>query len=194
MSVMNICRLEKSTWNSPYISLRQKCHPVPCGDLQSDFFKQMISDLFETLYFTPSGVGLAAPQVGIQLQVAVIDTKRDGKNPIVLINPTYEGIGEKNEKSRESCLSVPGVTGEVWRYEKVAVTSLSLDGSETTIEYAGFLAIAMQHEIDHLHGIVYVDKLVEGTTVQESNTFINRKANKIVDELYEKAGENNDEQ
>lgn len=194
MSVMSICKLEQSTWNSKDISLRQKCRELTNKDLRSEWLKSLLVDMFETLYATPSGVGLAAPQVGVQLRIAVIDIKRDAKKPIVLINPSYTGLGNEMIESTESCLSVPGVVGKVMRYEKIKLSYLSISGEIIEKECSGFEAKSFQHEIDHLDGIVYVDRLIDGTNVESADSHVHRKATNSVKYLYEKkAGLTNNE-
>lgn len=194
MSIMNICKLEKSTWDSKDISLRQQCRYLNDEDLSSSWLKPLLADMYETLYSTPSGVGLAAPQVGVQLRIAVIDIKRDTKKPLVLINPSYIGLGDEMKISTESCLSVPGVVGQVMRFQRVRVCYTDFSGDQIEREYSGFEATALQHEIDHLNGIVYVDRLIPGTSVEPSESHIHRQAIKSVDNLYKKAAGDSYEQ
>ena len=124
--------------------------------------KELIDDMFETMYET-NGVGLAAPQVGIRKQVVVIDC---GDDPIVLINPkVLETSG--SQTGYEGCLSVPGKTGVVTRPDYAKVSALNEDMEEITVEGEGLLARCLLHEIDHLNGIVYVDK-VEGELLDAS--------------------------
>lgn len=115
---------------------------------------KLIDDMFDTMY-DADGVGLAAPQVGILKRVIVVDTGENEK--FALINP--EIIIEKEiEKAFEGCLSFPGLTGEVSRSGYVKVKALDCHGVEVSIEAQGLLARALQHEIDHLNGIVLVDQ------------------------------------
>lgn len=117
--------------------------------------EKIISDLFETLYTSDNGVGLAAPQIGILKKIIVIDTEEG--NPMALINPeiiTSEGEVE----SEEGCLSCPEEYGIVQRAEKVKVKALNNKGQEIEIDAEGFLAIVLQHEIDHLKGVLFIDK------------------------------------
>lgn len=123
--------------------------------------KILIEDMFDTMY-EANGVGLAAPQVGILKKIFVVDVgDEDGNNvPFVFINPEIierEGI----QVGFEGCLSVPGKSGKVARAEKVKVKAFNQDMEEFEMEAEGFLARAIQHEYDHLNGVVYVDK-VEG--------------------------------
>ena len=186
MSIMNICKLEESTWNSRDISLRHPCRDLSSVDISSEWLRSVLSDMYETLYSTPSGIGLAAPQVGLQLKIVVIDIKRDTKKPLVLFNPSYIGIGDPTEESTESCLSVPGVVGKVLRYNQIVVTYVDLLGMNVEKECTGFEAVALQHEIDHTDGIVYVDKLIPGTEVESAESHIHRLAIKSIDNAYTK--------
>ena len=123
--------------------------------------KILIEDMIDTMY-EANGVGLAAPQVGILKKIFVVDVgDEDGnKVPYVFINPEIverEGV----QVGFEGCLSVPGKSGKVARAEKVKVKAFNQDMEEFEMEAEGFLARAIQHEYDHLNGVVYVDK-VEG--------------------------------
>jgi len=117
----------------------------------------LIDNMFDTMY-EEDGVGLAAPQVGILKRIAVVDI-REG-NKITLINP--EIIEEEGKAiMEEGCLSIPGETGDVIRAEKIKVRTLNKEGKEIEFEAEGFEARAIQHEIDHLDGVLFVDKIVK---------------------------------
>ncbi|SFL29307.1 peptide deformylase [Halanaerobium salsuginis] len=117
----------------------------------------LIDNMFETMY-AADGVGLAAPQVGILKRIAVVDI-REG-NKIVLIDPE---IVEREGKAimEEGCLSIPGRAGEVIRSEKIKVKSLNRKGKMIEFTATGFEARAVQHEMDHLDGVLFIDKIVE---------------------------------
>ena len=134
--------------------LRKECKPVK---EMTPRLKELIEDMFETMYET-GGVGLAAPQVGILKQIVVIDVE-DG-NQYVLINPEITET-EGEQTGPEGCLSVPGKSGTVTRPEKVTVKAYNEDREPIELTGEGFLARAICHECDHLHGCLYVDK-VEG--------------------------------
>jgi len=120
---------------------------------------ELIEDMLDTMY-EANGVGLAAPQVGILKRVVVIDISEEGDEPIVLINPeVLETSGEQT--GGEGCLSVPGKTGQVTRPNYVKVKALDEDMEEFIIEGEELMARALLHEIDHLDGHLYVEK-VEG--------------------------------
>ncbi|NLT94996.1 MAG: peptide deformylase [Clostridia bacterium] len=114
---------------------------------------KLINNMAETMY-DANGVGLAAPQVGVSKRVIVIDV---GQGLIALINPEIIKVsGEQTDA--EGCLSFPGLVGEVTRAAKVKVKGLTPEGKEVVLEGEGLLARAFQHEIDHLDGILFVDK------------------------------------
>lgn len=133
--------------------LTKECKPVK---EMTEHTAELIEDMFETMY-EANGVGLAAPQVGIRKRLVVIDC---GDDPIVLINPVVlETSG--SQTGLEGCLSVPGKTGEVTRPNYAKVKALNEDMEEIIVEGEELLARCLLHEIDHLDGIMYVDK-VEG--------------------------------
>ncbi len=119
----------------------------------------LIEDMLETMYHA-EGVGLAAPQVGVLRQIVVIDVSPEGDQPLVLINPKIvELSGEQT--GQEACLSVPNKSGVVTRANYCRVKAFNEDMEEIEIEGEELLARAIQHEVDHLTGVLYVEK-VEG--------------------------------
>jgi len=121
--------------------------------------RDFINDLVITMKASP-GVGLAAPQVGRLLRIITVDVtpKHPGHGLVVLINPKI--IASKGGKiGREGCLSVPEYTANIMRAEEVTIKGLSVDGSETLITSTGFEAVALQHEVDHLDGILFIDRI-----------------------------------
>lgn len=119
--------------------------------------EQLIDDMFDTMY-EANGVGLAAPQVGVRKRIAVVDVT--GEDPLVLINPKIiEASGEQT--GQEGCLPVPGKCGQVTRANKITVLNYDADMTPYEFEAEEFLARAIQHEMDHLDGKMYVD-IVEG--------------------------------
>jgi peptide deformylase len=119
--------------------------------------RKLVADMAETMYEAP-GIGLAATQVDVHKRIVVIDVSEDKAELHVFINPTL-GRCEGSQVGEEGCLSVPGVYDKVERAERVAVTYLDLDGKQQTLEAEGLLAVCIQHEIDHLNGVVFVDHL-----------------------------------
>lgn len=137
--------------------LRKMCRPVENID---DKIKELVADMIETMH-AQDGVGLAAPQVGILKRVVVIDLY-DDKGPYILINP--EIIKEKGEQEvDEGCLSFPNQFAKIIRPEEVTVRAKDIDGKEYTLKGKGLLAQAISHEVDHLNGILFVDKIIPGT-------------------------------
>ncbi|CAI2300099.1 peptide deformylase [Vibrio parahaemolyticus] len=118
----------------------------------------LIDDMLETLYATGNGIGLASTQVGRKEAVVVIDISDERNDPLVLVNPEVVS-GENKALGQEGCLSVPEYYADVERYTSVVVSALDRDGNPITIESDEFLAIVMQHEIDHLSGNLFIDYL-----------------------------------
>ncbi len=151
--------------------LRKISKPVP---VINDRVKELIEDMIDTLK-TKDGVGLSAPQVGILKRIAIVDFGDEeeyqdifGEGPIVAVNP--EIIEEEGEITRrEACLSFPEQFGEVSRPERVKVKYQNIDGEEVIEEYTDMVARCFCHEIDHLNGIVFIDKVIEGTLNKYDN-------------------------
>mgnify|MGYP000194249147 CR=1 FL=1 len=118
----------------------------------------LIDDMLETLYATDNGIGLASTQVGRKEAVVVIDLSDCRDNPLILVNPEVIS-GDNKAQGQEGCLSVPDYYAEVERYTSVVVSALDREGNPITIESNEFLAIVMQHEIDHLSGNLFIDYL-----------------------------------
>ncbi|MDO4698031.1 MAG: peptide deformylase [Pasteurellaceae bacterium] len=138
----------------PDDSLSKVCQPIEQVD---DALRAFIDDMFETMY-AHEGIGLAAPQVNVLKRVITIDIEGDKANQIVLINPEILACsGETGIE--EGCLSIPGSRALVPRKEKVTVKALNRNGEAFTLEADGLLAICIQHEIDHLNGVLFVDHI-----------------------------------
>ena len=134
-------------------TLRKHARPVAEVDRRT---KQLLDDMAETMY-AADGAGLAAPQVGILRRVVVIDV---GEGLLEHVNPEILS-SDGEQRQMEGCLSVPGKRGVVARPAKVTVRALNRRGKPIEIVGEGFLAIALCHEIDHLDGVLYVDKIIE---------------------------------
>lgn len=133
--------------------LEQKCDPVTVFDKK---LARLLDDMYETM-IEFDGVGLAAPQVGIKSQIAVVDIE-DRYGTIELINPeVISSSGEQTDP--EGCLSFPGLYGEVSRPRFITVKAYNRKGKEFELKAEDFLARAIQHEIDHLHGILFTSKV-----------------------------------
>lgn len=124
-----------------------------------DDLKQLSQDMLDTMYAAP-GVGLAAPQVGRDLRLVVIDcTPRDQEpQPLVLFNPRIVEM-EGQVVFEEGCLSVPDFTSDVTRAERVVVKAMDAEGRPITVEGSGLMAICLQHELDHLEGRLFLDRI-----------------------------------
>jgi peptide deformylase len=140
----------------PDPGLKKKSLPVT---IINEKLRELVQDMAETMYDAP-GVGLAAPQIGVHQRVIVIDISSRDETPglIVAINPVIvHADGESYEE--EGCLSVPKYAANVRRHSRVVVKALNLQGEEIIYKAEGLLAIAFQHEIDHLEGILFIDHL-----------------------------------
>jgi len=139
--------------------LRLKAKPVQVFDKT---LQTLIDDMFETMRDAP-GVGLAAPQIGESLRVVVVeytDDEREDARPkkYVLVNPEIVRESEETVTDLEGCLSVPGLAGEVERFEAVTVIAKNRFGKPIKLKASGWLARIFQHEIDHLNGVLYIDR------------------------------------
>ena len=137
--------------------LRLVCEPVKTIDRE---IKTLVADMFETMYEAP-GIGLAAIQVGESRRVVTMDLakKEEGKEPRVFINPKVIWTSEEKAIYEEGCLSIPEFYADVTRPAKVRVRYLNLEGNENEIEAEGLLATCLQHEIDHLNGVLFIDHI-----------------------------------
>lgn len=137
--------------------LRLVSEPVARVD---EDLRKLVADMFETMYGAP-GVGLAAIQVGVPRRVVTIDATRgeEEKQPIALINPEIVWSSEEKIAHEEGCLSIPEYLDEVERPERVKVRFLDLEGRAHELEADGLLARVVQHEIDHINGVLFIDHL-----------------------------------
>lgn len=137
--------------------LRQVSKPVARID---DAVKKLVADMFETMYEAP-GVGLAAIQVGAPMRVVTIDATRgeEEKKPIALINPEILWTSDEVSVLEEGCLSIPEYVDEVERPAKVRARFLGLDGNVMEVEADGLFARVLQHELDHINGVLFIDHL-----------------------------------
>jgi peptide deformylase len=143
--------------------LREKAEPV--SDVNDDI-RTLVKDMLESMY-KADGVGLAAEQIGRKEAICVIDVPQDDacgvKMPLVLINPVIRTL-DGEQCGQEGCLSFPGIYVQVKRAQKAIVDYMDMEGNKATVEATGLLSRALQHEIDHLHGVLLVDKM---TAVQK---------------------------
>ncbi len=144
---------------SEHPALRQKAKKVKRVDAST---QKLIDEMFESMH-AANGLGLAAPQIGVSLRVLVIELPKDKEDPgsgepIALVNP--EIVKSEGEQfGEEGCLSIPGYVGMVRRAMKVSVKGLNRKGKEVRVKSEGLLARALQHEIDHLDGVLFTDRL-----------------------------------
>jgi peptide deformylase len=137
--------------------LRKTAEPVERVD---DELRKLMDDMLATMYDAP-GVGLAAPQIGILRRVIVMDAARDDDppDPIAMANPKILGLSDEMRTHEEGCLSIPEVTAEVERPAIARVAYLDREGEPQEVELEGIWATIVQHEIDHLNGVLFIDYL-----------------------------------
>jgi peptide deformylase len=136
-------------------SLRKPAAEVTDVD---DDLRRLIAEMFETMY-EAEGIGLAGPQVGVSKRVVVVDLHDEEGSRYALVNPTIVDAGAEREKAEEGCLSIPGVVAHVDRPTTVTVEATDEHGRPLRIEAAGLLARCLQHEVDHLDGVLFIDHL-----------------------------------
>ncbi|GEA60148.1 peptide deformylase [Vibrio comitans] len=147
MAVLNIL-------TAPNPKLKIKAQKVT--DISS--VQTLINDMLDTLYATENGIGLASTQVGRKEAVVVIDLSESRDQPLILVNPEVID-GSDKALGQEGCLSVPDYYADVERFSSVTVSALDREGNSITVESDEFLAVVMQHEIDHLSGNLFIDYL-----------------------------------
>lgn len=135
--------------------LRAEAAPVEAVD---DEVRTLIADMFDTMY-AEEGVGLAAPQIGIGQRIIVVDPHDDDVAPFALINPEIVAASEDVDRAEEGCLSIPGLTEVVERPIAVQVRALDSEGRDVVVKAAGLLARILQHEVDHINGILFIDRV-----------------------------------
>jgi peptide deformylase len=135
--------------------LREKAAPVP---QVTDDIRKLIADMFDTMY-AEEGVGLAAPQVGVTDRIIVVDPRDEQIEPFALINPEIVHVGDEVVRDEEGCLSIPGLKEIVERPAAVRVEATNIEGEPVAIDADGLLARILQHEVDHLDGILFLDRV-----------------------------------
>ncbi|HEY0810719.1 MAG TPA: peptide deformylase [Longimicrobiales bacterium] len=135
--------------------LRQRANEVA---EVSEVTRQLIRDMFETMY-AEEGVGLAAPQVGISERIIVVDPQQDDLPAFALINPEILEASKETEKGEEGCLSIPGLRELVERSQRVVVRGLTPEGQARQLDLEGLPARIIQHEVDHLDGVLFIDRV-----------------------------------
>ncbi len=151
----------KTVLTSPNVELRVLSNEFSLDEIVTKETRELVCDLIETMH-AENGIGIAAPQIGIHKCVIIVDV---GSNqPQAFFNPKIISKSFSKIESEEGCLSVPGVFGIVKRHRSVTVTAQNIDGATQTFRAEGLLAIVFQHEIDHLNGILFIDKVLRYTT------------------------------
>jgi peptide deformylase len=146
----------------PHPLLKKRAHLIERVD---GYIRGLIEDLVDTMRGGPGSVGIAAPQIGVSLSACVVDVSnsRHGKDNnhglLILLNPEIVAA-EGSAVMREGCMSVPDYTGEVERATAITVRYLNQHGGQQTVTASGFEAVAIQHELDHLDGILFLDRIV----------------------------------
>lgn len=144
---------------NPNTELRKKSEELSVDKINTEETNTLIQDMIETMILE-KGVGIAAPQMGIHKRIIIVDI---GNGPQAIINPKIVSKSFSKVDSEEGCLSVPGVYGIVERHKKVKVKAYTQEGKKITIKTDGFPSIVLQHEIDHLNGILFIDKVTRYT-------------------------------
>lgn len=141
----------------PDTRLTETC--VPVADITPEI-EQLAADMLETMYDAP-GRGLAGPQVGAMVRIFVVDTGwKEGKSdPLVCINPMLQQVSEARATQSEECLSIPGVCADINRPERIQMVWTGVNGARYVQSFEGFAAVCVQHELDHLDGVVIFDHL-----------------------------------
>jgi peptide deformylase len=151
--------------------LRSTAPPVPLEEVKTRAFQRLIDDMFETMR-DAQGIGLAAPQVSRSQQLIVMECRgEDGFPETVLINPRIVYYGPNQVENWEGCLSVDGLRGKVTRPSMVRVQGLDRHGSPLDLEANGLFAICIQHEMDHLNGKVFLDRMTDLSSLTQLDEF-----------------------
>lgn len=161
-------KLEKPPLEIHYLGDRVLRQPAKRVAKVDQSIRQLAYQMLQTMY-SSDGIGLAAPQVGVNKQIIVIDCEPDNPEnpPLVLINPTIKRFGRTLCDAQEGCLSVPGVYLDVKRPEEVEVTYKDENGRPKSLKATGLLSRAIQHEMDHLNGVMFVDRVENGLIMAE---------------------------
>ena len=146
--------------------LRRKADAVDPAELQSQDTQQRIDELFEIM-LTADGLGLAAPQVGESKRLIIV---MQDSTPTCLVNPSFTPTSQERELGEEGCLSFPGLYGKVARYKHISVSALDRHGKQIKLNVSDMNARVIQHEIDHLNGVLLPDRLKEKESAPEAVT------------------------
>ncbi len=185
MSTLTIVTIDTDLLALKYTVLRQRSCEVPPQEREySKLCRELAVEMFEVMYAT-YGAALAAPQVGVPLRLIVMDPARLNFGPHVLINPVINFKSASEEAEDENCLSLPYHTGKVYRSTEVRVHAYDLNGEFKEYHAEGLLARIFQHELDHLDGILYPDRLRRGDYLEKSdNRGARRRAIEAINRLH----------
>jgi peptide deformylase len=157
--------------------LRRKAELVTEEDFKSGWVASTVNDMFDTME-DYNGVGLAAPQVHISKRLAVVEVPEpDGIPPTPMINPVVTPVTEREMQTWEGCLSIPGLIGLVPRPAAVRVDYLDIEGKPAHMVVEGFAAAAVQHECDHLDGVLYIDRIKDPKTLMFTDEYERHHSN-----------------
>jgi len=147
-------------------------------DINAPEMQEVINDLFASLAST-NGVGLAAPQISSSWRMMIIASRPSERypyapemEPTLMINPSFESLGDVREKDWEGCLSIPGIRAKVPRYTQIKVSYINVLGDAVTQDLEGFVARVFQHEYDHLDGLVYLDRVENNKDIISESEFL----------------------
>ena len=166
-----LLRVEASNLGAAGSPLRQPSGPVTVIDAG---IREIVGELRRLLASIPHGHGVAAVQIGVPLQLAIVNASRTPAGEIILINPRVLSLSGRMVSRREGCLSLPDHAAPVRRRNAIAVETLTLDGDLATVKRTGFEATVIQHELDHMAGLCYWDRLEPGavpTVIERTRTF-----------------------
>lgn len=169
MSILPIIQLEKKDFTQKGTIIRQTSQQVSNF---GDDFQKFINDLVDTLKDSPIAIGLSAPQVGKLVRVSIINLNEGKKEPtLIIVNPQVVSCSGKKEKKKESCMSLPHYRGEVERRKKVILSFQDRHGTQHQEIFEGFLAHVVGHEIDHLDGVLYIDRMKKDAKLEPVDFF-----------------------
>jgi peptide deformylase len=173
-------------------TLRQVAEPVALEELKTEEFKQLLVDMYDTMK-VEGGIGIAAPQINVPKQVTLIELPEnnsrygelEGTPLMVIINPVLKILTQEHQGFWEGCLSVPGLRGYVERPKKIQIDFINELGEKKHMVVEDFLATVFQHELDHLFGKLYIDRITDTTKIsynEEYSTFVNPPREKELDD------------
>lgn len=172
MSKYDILELSRENFADKNTVLRKKAEKV--ADFGDDT-QVIIDNLIETMLSDKIAIGLSAPQVGISLQISVINLSKEEKDTLIIINPIVTSISGKKDKKKESCMSLPHFRGEVERRYNISIKYQDRYGNWQKKDAHGFFARVIAHEIDHVNGILYYDRM-QNKNALEKVDFFNEKS------------------